>query len=208
MRSLSFFGLGLLGLLACGQTQPSSSEVTLDSSVVKSQSSALAAAATAAENDEGTTVSSQIGSIGNNIASLLPRTANGAKGRSSSPIATGGSVSWSDGKITCTDLTFDVKDLGTTVIDGESLKIGASHVAVTCSFTYGKGTLAGSLHATGSTTVNDVAYTWDATMTATDVTFTAREFTAGTVAVDATITTSSETDGSESFHAVGSVTFP
>ena len=207
MRSFSVWLGGVALVAACGQ-QSSSSDVQLDTAVVKTQSSALAAAATAAENSNDAEAAAQVGAIGNNIAALIPSTARATHGRAVHPTATSGSISVAGGKISCNSLAFDVPALGHSVVDGESLNIGASHVAVTCSFTYGTGTLAGSLHATGNTTVNDVAYSWDATLTATDLTFTSRAMTGGSVSVDATVSTSSTSNGDESFHATGSVAFP
>lgn len=73
---------------------------------------------------------------------------------------------------------------------------------------YATGSIDGALHTTGSTEVNDVAYGWDASLTASDVTWSSKAFTAGTVDVVASVTTTSAAEGTDTFHATGSVSFP
>ncbi len=231
MRSFTplWIGASALALVACGDTQDSS-EVTIDSAVVKSQSSALVTAVSSAGTNGGANIAAQLSEIGNTATSLIPRTKGAARGAlegettcacptaaqktctfSSCKIGTAtasGTISWSSGKLVCTNLVFDVPAVGTTQVSGQSVTIGASHIAVTCSFTYGSSSLDGTLRTTGSTEVNDVAYTWDASLTANDLAWSTKAFTAGTVDVDATVDTSSAAEGDDSFHAAGSVSFP
>jgi hypothetical protein len=206
-----------IAVAACGQQTQDSSEVTLDSSVVKTQAAALTTALSSATKSDGEGVAAELADIGNTAAALVPnaRPASRSQTRGSSNTCTcstasqktctwsackigsataSGTISWASGKLTCTNLTFDVAASG---------EVGATHVAVTCAFTYGTETLAGSLRATGSTTVNNVNYTWDATLTATDVAWTEQAFTGGDVDVNATVTA-----GDETFHASGAVSFP
>ena len=229
MRSFTYLSIALI-VAACGETQDSS-EVTIDSAVVKSQSSALASAISAAETNGGANIAEQLSDIGNTAAALIPRTKGASRAQMKGSASTctcptaasktctftnckigsasaSGTISWADGKLVCTDLTFDVAAIGETRVEGQSVTIGATQIKVTCDFTYAKGTLDGSLRATGSTEVNDVAYRWDASLTASDVTWSSKAFTAGTVSVGATVTTSSDAEGSDTFHASGSVSFP
>lgn len=230
--SISWAGLAVLALAACGKTQDAS-EVSIDASVVKTQSSALASAVTAAESNGGADIAQQLSDIGNTAAALIPRTKGASRSQmrlngsattckcatasqktctfSSCTIAgatVSGTVSWASGKLVCTNLGFDVAAVGKTQVEGEEVTIGATHIAVTCDFTYGKGTLEGTLHAAGNTEVNDVAYSWDATLTASDVAWSSKTFTAGTVDVNATVSTTSDAEGTDTFHASGAVSFP
>lgn len=232
MRSfiLSVGAAAAIAVSACGETRDSS-EVSIDASVVKTQSSALASAVTAAQSNGGANIAEQLSDIGNTAAALIPRTKGASRAQMKGGASTcscptaaqktctfssckigsataSGTISWAGGKLVCTNLTFDVAATGQTQVEGQSVRIGATHIAVTCDFTYGTGTLDGSLRATGSTEVNDVAYSWDAALTASDVTWTSKAFTAGTVDVGATVTTVSDAEGTDTFHASGSMTFP
>lgn len=228
MRSFSILSVALPTALvvgACGQT-PDSSEVDIDSAVVKSQSSALATAVSSAESNGGANIAEQLSEIGNTAAALIPRTRGASRSQLRGSASTcqcatasqktctfssckigsataSGTVSWANGQLTCSNLVFDVAAIGQTTVEGESVKIGATHIAVACSFTYSPGSLDGWLRTTGSTTVNDVSYTWDASLTASDLAWTSKAFTDGGVGVNATVTA-----GADTFHATGSVSFP
>jgi hypothetical protein len=233
MRSVSFLSVALftaIAVSACGKSQDSS-EMSIDSAVVKSQSSALATAVSSAENDGGANIAEQLSEIGNTAAALIPRTKGASRAQlkgaastcrcataaqktctfSSCKIGTAtasGTVSWAGGKLVCSNVTFDVPATGETQVEGESVTIGATHIAVTCDFTYATGSLDGTLHASGTTTVNGVDYAWDASLAASDLAWRAKTFTGGSVDVGATVTTSSQAEGTDTFHASGSVSFP
>lgn len=231
MQRVMLFPALAVVAVACSES-PSSSELTIDPAVVKSQSSALASAVTSAESSEGPDIAAELATIGNTASALIPRTRGAARGQmtrgsgntcrcgtaaqktctfdacSVGTATVSGTVSWADGKLACTDLVFEIAALGNTRVEGESVAIGATHIAVTCSFAYGGGTLDGTLRTTGSTTVNDVTYGWDASLTASDVTLSSRSFTGGSVDVAATVTTSSAAEGTDTFRAKGSVAFP
>lgn len=228
MRSFSFLSIALSAAIivgACGQSQDSS-EVSIDPAVVKSQSSALVTAVSSAESNGGANIAEQLSDIGNTAAALIPRTRGASRSQMRGAASTckcatasqktctfssckigsaiaSGTIAWADGKLTCSNLVFDVAAIGQTQVEGESVNTGATHIAVACSFTYDSGSLEGWLRTTGSTTVNDVGYTWDASLTATDLAWTSKAFTDGGVDVSATVTA-----GADTFHATGSVSFP
>lgn len=217
----------------------SPSEVTLDASVVKTQGSALSTAAAAAASNDGATIAENIASIGIAASAIVPNTRSASRSQTSrrvSALTTSttcrcataasktcsfdgctiggatvtGAVSWGSGKLTCTNLVFDVPAIGAAQIQGESVTIGATHVEVTCDVNYTQSSFDGAIRATGSTEVNSVAYQWDTSLTAANVTFSSssRTFTGGSIGVDATITATSEARGAETFHASGDVAFP
>lgn len=222
----------------CSQLdEPAASDVTLDASVVKSQSGALSSAASAAASNDGVAIADAFANVGNSAAALIPRT----KGASRSQVKTAvsalassttcrcatasaktcsfdgctigsavahGTISWAAGRLECTGLSFDVPALGTVRASGQDVTIDATHINVTCGFDYTTTSLSGKLTTTGTTTVEDVDYSWDATLDVKDVTFTKSAFTTGSVDVGADVTTVSAARGTNTFTVSGAVTFP
>jgi hypothetical protein len=222
----SLFALLLFALVgACSSsTETVPATVTLDPTVAKSQASALTAAARSAAANSGAGIATALATAANASAALVP----GAKGGANSQIgaagaattctcpagATGctftgctvagatvsGTLSWGGGKLTCDKLTFSAA--------AKSAAIGAVDVVVDCAFTYTATSLDGSLHTTGSADVDQVTYTWDATLDATSVTFTPSAFTGGAIAVDANVTGVSTARGTESYVGNAVVSLP
>ncbi len=201
------------------ETQPAT--VALDEAIARTQASALTAAIASAEADDGIGIAESVATISDDAAALLPPTKKGARRRVGTPETTctcdtaarscvfdgctigkatvSGSLSWSDGQIRCQGLTFS---LGATSSD-----VGAASLTVDCAITYATGELSGELRATGSATVEGVDYTWDATLDATDVTFTPSAFLGGALSVSATVSSSSEEEA-KTYSASAAITLP
>ena len=222
----------------CSQLdEPAASDVTLDASVVKSQSSALSAAASSAASNDGVVIADAFANVGNSAAALIPRTKGGSRSQvkaAASALASSttcrcatasaktcsfdgctigsavahGTISWAAGRLECTGLSFDVPALGTVRASGQDVTIGATHINVACGFDYTTSSLSGKLTTTGTTTVEDVDYSWDATLDVKGVTFTKSSFTTGSVDVGADVTTISAARGTNTFTVSGAVTFP
>lgn len=198
-------------VVACAvhhETTPAS--VELDASVARSQASALTAAVTAAQGSDGAAIADAMGRVGDLAAGLVPETRGGMRRRGASTTCScpsgsttctfsactigdatvTGSVSWADGAITCTNLALDAP---------------AAHVEVDCALTYATGTIAGTVHTTGSATVSGTTYGWDANLTAKAITFTSSALTGGSLDVSATVTSGAD---ATSYTASAVVTLP
>jgi len=199
----------VLPALACSVTHETTPvQVQLDGDVAKSQASALSTAATAATSDDGVAVAESFARAADTAAALVPKAKRGGRARllrSSTSCACdaasrtctfagcsignatlSGTVAWGDGKITCDSLSVDVAATGS---------LEGAKASVECSIAYGPGEVSGSLHTTGTATVDGTTYAWDATITAKDVTFASGAFTGGSIDAKAevTMTSSSET---------------
>lgn len=232
----TFALVGAILVAGCSSTTTTkAAQVDLDEDVAKSQASALSTAVTSAEANDGAGIAEALASLGNTAAALVPagknasrsqvrgsgsKTCTCASGASSctfSSCAIGaatvsGSLSWESGALRCDGLTFDVGALGNVSAraagTSASATIGATHIAVDCAITYSSGNVAGTIHTTGSTTVDGVDYTWDATITANAVTFTSSAFTGGSIDVAANVTSASESKGTQEYAANAVVSLP
>jgi hypothetical protein len=210
-------------LSACAVTQESKPvEVQLDAAVAKSQASALSTAVASANADDGLSIAEAVASVGDVAAALLPPTKSGGQRRVKQSATTctcdaatkscvfaactlgsatvSGALSWADGQIRCTGLTLEVA--------ATSSAIGAASVNVDCAITYGTAQLAGNLKTTGSAVVEGITYSWDATLTASDVTFTTSAFTGGSLSANATVTSSSSSAADKSYTASATIALP
>lgn len=171
MKHVLLLSVLLSGCAVSQETTPA--EVDIDSAVVKSQASALSAAVASAQADDGDAVSLSMAKIGDVAAALVPEGKGGARERVREVAQkTSGTLTWVDGKITCT---------------GAKWTDGTSSVTVDCSLTYATGRVAGTVHTTGTAVVGGARYAWNVTIDATDVTFTKTAFTGGSASVDAKV---------------------
>lgn len=214
---------GLLSSSACAVTQETKPvAVQLDGSVAKSQASALSTAVASANADDGVAIAEAVASVGDVASALLPPTKGGGQRRVKHTTTTctcdattkscafagctigsatvSGSLSWADGKITCTGLKFEVP--------ATSSVVGAASVNLECAITYGAAQLAGTLETTGTAEVQGTTYTWDASLEATDVTFTTSAFTGGSIAANATVTSSSASATAQTYAASATISLP
>lgn len=212
--SSTFMSATVLACTVTNETTPA--KVELDATVAKTQASALTAAVTAAESSDGAAIADAIAKVGDVTAALVPATKAGARslmlgasstcscpsGATSCTFAActigdatvSGTVSWTDGTITCTNLAFDAA--------------ATAHVEITCALTYTSGDIGGTIRTTGSATVSGTAYGWDATLTAKDITFTSSALTGGGLEVAVTVTTDTTAGGEKSYSASAVVTLP
>lgn len=207
----------------CAVTQETTPvQVQLDGSVAKAQASALSTAVASANANDGIGIAQAVASIGDVSAALLPPTKSGGKQRITPASTTctcdaaaksctfsactigaatvTGSLSWSGGQILCSGLKFEVP--------ATSAALGAATIAVDCAVTYGATQLAGNLSTTGTAVVDTVTYAWSAKLDATDVTFTTSAFTGGSIAVDATVTSSSVSAADQTYAAAATIALP
>jgi hypothetical protein len=215
-RKVMVLAANALVIAACSVTQQTTpATVQIDGAIAKTQASALTAAVASASANDGINVAETLGKVGDAAAALVPEAKQGLRERLRSSASTcgcaakstsctfdacrignatvSGTLSWADGQIDCHDLTFD--------IEATSASVGAAHVSVSCALTYATGRLGGSLQTTGNAVGAAVTYSWNATLSVTDVTFTGDGFTGGSLDVGASITTSSASEGTKSFSA-------
>lgn len=208
----------LLLASACSVTQETKPvEVELDDDIAKTQASALSSAVASAESHDGIAIAEALESVGDIAAALAPPTKNGGRRRLLRSTTTcsctvetqsctfdgcvignatvSGALSWSRGEIRCEALSFDVA--------ATSEAIGAAKVSLDCALTYSSGRLAGTVTTKGHATVEDVAYTWSASLAVNDLTFTKTAFTGGSVGVSASVS-----DGERAYEASAIVALP
>jgi hypothetical protein len=212
-------------LAACSVSQQSTpAQVDLDTSVAKTQVSALTAAVSQAQAQDGVALTQALSQVGNVASALVPAGKRGARAKdllvstsntcacaagatsctfeacSIGPATVSGAVSFGDGVVSCQGLTLDIATAGSGV--------GKTHVALDCSLTYTDGSVAGTLHTTGSSVVDGVTYSWNATLTANAVTFSASTVTGGNLDVSTQITVSSTTEDDKTYAAAAKVALP
>jgi hypothetical protein len=204
-------------------TETVPAQVTLDPAVAKSQASALTTAVAGATAGRGVDVAAALAPLANAAVGLVPTTQDASRGQvAAAGVSTctcpsgavactftgctigkavvSGTLSWASGTLTCDKLAFAVPAASSTV--------GAVDIAVDCAFTYTASQVSGSLHTTGTAEVDQAKYTWDATLQAKAVTFTASAVTGGTVDVSATVTGVSTQRGTEAYAGTAAVTLP
>lgn len=213
----------VLSASACSAAQEApAAQVQLDGDVAKAQAQALSAAVASAQVDDGLAIAESLAAAAGASAALVPDAKAGVVSKLTRTSTTcvcdlatktctfskctlgsatvSGTLSWTGTTIRSSKLSFD--------IPATSKNLGAGYVMVDTSLVYGDGQIAGSLHTTGSASVDSVIYRWDSTIDVNDVTFTTAAFTGGSIDVGAAVTMDSAATGTKTFEASGVVALP